>query len=55
MVLAGAGLLVGVLNLSDAFLFHGLHGVPNGVAALIFCVGIPIAFITRRYIPQRFP
>jgi uncharacterized membrane protein YagU involved in acid resistance len=148
MVLAGAGLLVGVLDISDAFIFYGLHGVPpmrilqgiasgllgraaftqgsrsallgvvlhffiaftaatvyllasrrlplsrrpllygtlygvavyvvmnyivlplsnvvpkphfsptpfvNGVAALIFCVGIPVAFIARRYIPQRFP
>lgn len=147
MVLAGAGLLVGVLDISDAFIFYGLHGVPpirilqgiasgllgraaftqgsrsallgvvlhffiaftaatvyllasrrlplsrrpllygtlygvavyvvmnyivlplsnvvpkphfspvpfvNGVAALIFCVGIPVAFIARRYIPQRF-
>jgi uncharacterized membrane protein YagU involved in acid resistance len=148
MVLAGAGLLVGVLDISDAFIFYGLHGVSpirilqgiasgllgraaftqghrsallgiilhffiaftaaivyllasrrlplshhpllygtlygvavyavmnyivlplsnvvpkphfspipfvNGVAALIFCVGIPVAFIARRYIPQRFP
>lgn len=147
MVLAGAGLLVGVLDISDAFIFYGLHGVPpirilqgiasgllgraaftqggrsallglvlhffiaftaatvyllasrglplsrrpllygtlygvavyvvmnyivlplsnvvpkphfspvpfvNGVAALIFCVGIPVAFIARRHIPKRF-
>jgi hypothetical protein len=26
----------------------------NGVAALIFCVGIPVAFISRRFLPQRF-
>jgi hypothetical protein len=25
----------------------------NGVAALVFCIGIPLAFIARRYIPQR--
>jgi uncharacterized membrane protein YagU involved in acid resistance len=148
MVIAGAGLLVGILDISDAFIFYGLHGVSplrilqgiasgllgraaftqgrrsallgvvlhffiaftaatvyllasrglplsrhpllygtlyglavyvvmnyivlplshvvpkphfspvlfvNGVAALIFCVGIPVAFIARRYIPQQFP
>jgi len=27
----------------------------NGVAALIFCIGIPLAFIARRYIPQQIP
>ena len=25
----------------------------NGVAALIFCIGIPLAFIARRYVPQQ--
>jgi hypothetical protein len=25
----------------------------NGVAALIFCIGIPTALIARRYLPQR--
>src|SRR5271170_1622682 len=25
----------------------------NGVAALVFCIGIPLAFIARRYISQR--
>jgi hypothetical protein len=25
----------------------------NGVAALVFCIGIPLAFIARRYVPQR--
>jgi hypothetical protein len=25
----------------------------NGIAALIVCVGIPLAFIARRYIPQQ--
>jgi hypothetical protein len=24
----------------------------NGVAALVFCIGIPLAFIARRYLPQ---
>jgi hypothetical protein len=27
----------------------------NGVAALIVCIGIPLAFIARRYIPQQIP
>ena len=27
----------------------------NGVAALIFCIGIPLALIARRYIPQQIP
>lgn len=27
----------------------------NGVAALIFCVGIPLAFLARRYVPQQIP
>ena len=27
----------------------------NGVAALVFCIGIPLAFIARRYVPQRIP
>jgi hypothetical protein len=27
----------------------------NGVAALVFCIGIPLAFIARRYIPQQIP
>jgi len=27
----------------------------NGVAALIFCIGIPIALIARRYIPYKIP
>jgi uncharacterized membrane protein SirB2 len=25
----------------------------NGVAALIFCIGIPLAFLARRYVPQQ--
>jgi hypothetical protein len=25
----------------------------NGVAALVFCIGIPLALIARRYVPQR--
>jgi hypothetical protein len=25
----------------------------NGVAALVFCIGIPLAFIARRYIPKQ--
>jgi hypothetical protein len=25
----------------------------NGVAALVFCIGIPLAFIVRRYVPQQ--
>jgi len=25
----------------------------NGVAALIFCIGIPLAFIARRYLPRQ--
>jgi hypothetical protein len=25
----------------------------NGIAALIFCIGIPLAFIARRYVPQQ--
>jgi len=25
----------------------------NGVAALVFCIGIPLAFIARRYVPQQ--
>jgi hypothetical protein len=25
----------------------------NGVAALVFCIGIPLAFIARRYVPQK--
>jgi len=31
------------------------HLVPliNGVAALVFCIGIPLAFIARRYIPWK--
>ena len=60
MVLMGAGFLVGVLAISDAFnvvpkpLFSLIPFV-NGVAALIFCAGLPVAFIARRDIPQRFP
>jgi hypothetical protein len=27
----------------------------NGVAALVFCIGIPLAFIARRYISQQTP
>ena len=27
----------------------------NGVAALIVCIGIPLALIARRYIPQQIP
>jgi hypothetical protein len=147
-VITGAGLLVGILDISDAFIFYGLHGVPpvrilqsiasgllgraaftqglrsallglaahffiafsaaavyllasrrlplsrhpllygtlyglalycvmnylvlpltrvaprppfpplvpfvNGVAALVVCIGIPLAFIARRYTPQKF-
>jgi hypothetical protein len=39
----------------------GLRPIPplpsliNGVAALIFCIGIPIALIARRYIPYKIP
>ena len=39
----------------------GLRPIPplipliNGVAALIFCIGIPLALIARRYIPQQIP
>jgi hypothetical protein len=25
----------------------------NGVAALVFCIGVPLAFIARRYVPQQ--
>jgi hypothetical protein len=25
----------------------------NGVAALVFCIGIPLAFIARRYVPRQ--
>ena len=25
----------------------------NGVAALVFCIGIPLVFIARRYVPQQ--
>jgi hypothetical protein len=25
----------------------------NGVAALVFCIGIPLAFIARRYLPRQ--
>jgi hypothetical protein len=25
----------------------------NGIAALVFCIGIPLAFIARRYVPQQ--
>ena len=77
-VIAGATLLVGTLDISDAFIFYGLRGVTparilqgiasgvlglrptpplipliNGVAALVFCIGIPLAFIARRYVPQQ--
>lgn len=37
----------------------GLRPIPplipliNGVAALIFCIGIPLAFISRRYVSQQ--
>ena len=27
----------------------------NGVAALVFCIGIPLAFIARRYVVQQNP
>ena len=39
----------------------GLRPIPplipliNGVAALIVCIGIPLALIARRYIPQQIP
>jgi hypothetical protein len=52
-VITGATLLVGTLDISDAFIFYGLRGVSpprppfpllvpllNGVAALVFCIGI---------------
>jgi uncharacterized membrane protein YagU involved in acid resistance len=32
-----------------------LPSLINGVAALIFCIGIPIALIARRYIPHKIP
>jgi hypothetical protein len=32
-----------------------LPSLINGVAALIFCIGIPIALIARRYIPYKIP
>jgi hypothetical protein len=25
----------------------------NGIAALVFCIGIPLAFIARRYVPRQ--
>jgi hypothetical protein len=58
-VIAGVGLLIGVLGIANAFnVVPKPHFSPipfvNGVAVLIFCVGIPVAFIGRRYIPQRF-
>jgi hypothetical protein len=57
MILAGAVLLVGVLDISNVVPKPQLSPIPfaNGVTALIFCVGIPVALIARRYIPQRFP
>ena len=27
----------------------------NGVAVLVFCIGIPLAFIARRFVPQQIP
>ena len=32
-----------------------LPSLINGVAALILCIGIPIALIARRYIPYKIP
>ena len=32
-----------------------LVSLVNGIAALVFCIGIPLAFIARRYVPQRIP
>jgi hypothetical protein len=32
-----------------------LISLVNGIAALVFCIGIPLAFIARRYVPQRIP
>jgi hypothetical protein len=32
--------------------FPPLVPFANGVAALVFCIGIPLAFIARRYVPQ---
>jgi hypothetical protein len=32
-----------------------LASLINGVAALILCIGIPIALIARRYIPYKIP
>jgi hypothetical protein len=57
MILAGAVLLVGVLDISNVVPKPQLSPIPfaNGVTALIFCVGMPVALIARRYIPQRFP
>jgi hypothetical protein len=59
MVIAGAGLLMNYIVLPPSHVVPKPHFSPipfvNGVAALIFRVGIPVAFIARRYIPQRFP
>jgi hypothetical protein len=33
--------------------FPPLVPFANGVAALVFCIGIPLAFIARRYVPQQ--
>jgi hypothetical protein len=30
-----------------------LFPLVNGVAALVFCIGIPLAFIARRYVPRQ--
>jgi hypothetical protein len=67
-IIAGAGLPIGTLDVADAFIFPGaaftqiprstsLAPIPfvNGVATLIFCVGISVALIALRYIPQQFP
>jgi hypothetical protein len=57
-IIAGAGLLVGSLDIVDAFILHGLHGISPvrilqgiaiGVAALILCIGIPLTLIASRY------
>jgi hypothetical protein len=39
-------------NIGPRPLFPPLIPFINGVAALIVCIGIPLAFIARRYIPQ---
>jgi hypothetical protein len=40
-------------NVGPRPLFPPLIPFVNGVAALIICIGIPLAFIARRYVPQQ--